>query len=323
MTTTPTPPAADLPNPDHPAHRVTFRDSDHSYRIRNACDACSETGRVAGKREGTTKKCPSCKGEGARFERVPAVSTILAELNKPALVPWAARMAAEAVKQRVLTEAAAGTPATPAELELLATELYVIADGAHRDLKDEAAATGTTVHDWITTLGNDILTAELPGDPEIRPACEAFVAWFRTSGYTIDTAEKIVVEEHSRYAGRFDLLLRDSRDRPWILDIKTSNSVYMEHVLQCSAYATALRQELRESIAGTIVAWAHREGRPIRTVIRTPREYRADYRVFSALLGIYEHRKSLGGELRALARASDAAAEAARDAVEFPFMATA
>lgn len=295
------------PAPIHPALRVEYRDSDHSYRLRNDCTACTATGRVPGKRDGTTKQCSKCKGEGVRRERVPSVSTILAELNKPALVPWAAKKAAEAVHERVVN----ATVADAMHWTTFADELYDLAKNAHRELADDAADIGTLVHDWITTA-EDVLTATLPDDPQVRPACEAFVAWWRTAGYEMVAAERVVVDERERYAGRFDLLVRDRRGRLFILDIKTSGSVYVEHVLQLSAYATALRQEIRESIAGTVVVWCHKDGRPVRVVERSPREYRADFRVFAALLGIYEHRKSLGGALRALQKAADEeAAEAA------------
>ncbi len=294
---------------EHPAQRIEYRDSDHSYRLRNTCATCIGVGRVPGAREGTTKACGKCKGEGVRFERVPSVTTILAELNKPALVSWAAKMGADALVAEFTTrmDAYGGMtyPLSRTDLD----ELHALIANAHRDVKDESADIGTAVHDWIEQYVVYPDHTPLPQNPDARPACEAFIDWWADAGYTIEATERIVVDTRARYAGRFDLIVRDRRGLLYVLDIKTSNSVYLEHVLQCAAYATALRQETGESVAGTLVVWCHKDGRPVRTVARTPRQYRADFRVFAALLGVYEHRKLLGGELRKLAKESAIAAD--------------
>ncbi len=298
---------------EHPAQRIEYRDSDHSYRLRNTCVSCIGVGRVPGAREGTTKQCGKCNGEGVRFERVPSVTTILAELNKPALVGWAAKMGAEAARARLVQEASdlgAYEHTMTVDLMLaIADEVHELALNAHRDVKDESADIGTAVHDWIEQYVSLREGVPLPEDPDVRPACEAFIDWWLEAGYTIEATERIVVDTRARYAGRFDLIVRDRRGLLYVLDIKTSNSIYLEHVLQCAAYATALRQETGESVAGTLVVWCHKDGRPVRTVARTPRQYRSDFRVFAALLGVYEHRKLLGGELRKLAKESAIAAD--------------
>ncbi|MCW2924402.1 MAG: nuclease superfamily protein [Thermoleophilia bacterium] len=312
----PAPPAPTVATPVHPVTRVVYRDSDHSYRLRYECATCLETGTIPGVRPGTTKKCTACKGEGAKFERVPAVSTILSELNKPALVHWAARMAADAVAEELQRRGAERldlAAVIPASEFALVCQL---AQDAHKNAKDEAADIGTRVHDWITTAGADILDTPLPDDPELRGPCEAYVTWWRSTGYTVVEVERIVVDNHARYAGRFDLLVRDARGRLLVLDIKTSNSVYLEHVLQLAAYAKALREEIGVTISGTAVVWCHKDGRPVSTITRTAREYRADFRVFAALFGVYAHRKALGGELRRVIKESEVAAAA--DA--YPFL---
>jgi hypothetical protein len=317
MTVTALPPVTALPatpDPTHPALRVEYRDSDHSYRVRHDCTTCDSTGRVPGAREGKDKQCPKCKGEGFKMLRTPAVSTILAELNKPALVQWAANMGAD--RAIAMMEERAGDDAGALVYRSEFDTLRGAIANAHLELKDEAANVGTAVHEWITDNIANILDIRLPEDPALRPACEAFVEWWRESGFVVAGAELIVVDVKERYAGRFDLLVRDGQSRLWVLDIKTSNSIYVEHVLQCSAYATAIRQQYLESIAGTVVVWCHKEGRPVRTVVRTAREYRRDFRVFQALLGIYSHRKTLGGALRSMANASAADAEDARTPVE-------
>lgn len=324
MTTTLAPTAATTPPRTHAelAAAVVYRDSDHSYRYATPCAPCVGAGEVPGARAGTTKKCPKCKGAGETTTRVPSVTTILAELNKPALVPWAARVGADAAVEFLADwmEPAdnGGRAAFVPESRL--DEIHELVRNAHQKTKDESAATGTTVHDWIEQHHGDILGAPDPDDPTAVAPWRAFVAWWRTAGFEVVATERMCIDKKGRYAGRFDLLLRDQRGELWIGDIKTSNSVYAEHVLQCAAYASAIRDETETMVAGTIVIWCHKDGRPVETVVRTRREYRADFRVYAALLGIYEHRKVLGPTLRQLAKDSNAAAEAAAlVANDYPF----
>jgi hypothetical protein len=110
------------------------------------CLGCAGTGRIPGKRPGTTKQCPPCSGTGfgAKRVRLPSVTTLLdAICPKPGLVPWAEARgiegAIEAVKRGLID---------PSDSESVANAVETVRTaqlGADR-ARDDSTVRGLNVH---------------------------------------------------------------------------------------------------------------------------------------------------------------------------------
>ena len=183
--------------------------------------------------------------ERGRYYRDPAggpdlisVTNALSSIAKPALLPWAAGMAADRVlAEPVRTAWRARTEPTALRKELVA---------AHRQYTDEARNLGTRVHNRAQA---QVLGVPYPADPEVEPYARQLAAWFRL--WRVDLAEDVVTVEttvmHRQYgyAGTGDLWVwlptgQYRRRQLWLIDYKTSakkpaDTVYDEQPLQLAA----------------------------------------------------------------------------------------
>lgn len=248
--------------------RVSFRDSDHTYFL-----------------------------EG---KRIPSVTTLLGNLSKPGLVWWSAKEGAAAVQARVL-ELGDEIESGLVNVEGFASELYELARTAHAKRKNKAAAKGNVVHAAIERYHSDFFNAAPPDeDTPARVAWDAFIEWFSGSGLRVVSTERKIVCPQGRYAGRLDLLLQDG-ELPiadhvpdlFVADIKTSNGVYSEMVLQNAGYADAIEHETGRQVAGTKVLWLPEGADKLIVIERDREEWKRDFEIFEALIDIHHHRNAL------------------------------
>ncbi|MEW1866998.1 hypothetical protein AB0420_02170 [Streptomyces caelestis] len=183
--------------------------------------------------------------ERGRYYRDPAggpdlisVTNCLSSIAKPALLPWAAGMAAD----RVLAEPV--RTAWRARTEPAALRKDLVA--AHRQYTEKAQNLGTRVHNRAQAA---VLGVPYPDDPEVEPYARQLAAWFRL--WRVDLAEDVVTVEttvmHRQYgyAGTGDLWVwlptgQYRRRQLWLIDYKTSakkpaDTVYDEQPLQLAA----------------------------------------------------------------------------------------
>jgi len=249
--------------------RVSFRDSDHSYTL-------------AGK-------------------KLPSVTTILGNLSKPALPWWAAKVGAQAVESRVLDlDLAVISDWKPSDVEAFATELFDLAQRAHIDIRNKAGKKGTAVHAAIDAYHTDFFTAAPPAEPDEQAAWTAFLEWWNTSGLTAVDTERKIVDSEGRYAGRLDLLAADNAGNMYVCDIKTSNRVYTEAIMQNAAYAHAIESEGDYTIRGTKVLHLPAGCTTITIVERDREEWLLDYRMFDGLVALHAYRKGMDAWVRTI-----------------------
>lgn len=161
-------------------------------------------------------------------QRVPSVTTIVnGGVPKPALVGWAAGVVAKAV---------AAQPSTVDAVRDLGTDALVAALAALPDQTKRAAGVrGTDIHRFAEL----VVHGEPVTPPEnIAEAVAGYAAWLDLSGFQPELTERTVANRTFRYAGRFDVLGIMAGER-WLLDVKTSRSVYGDTALQVAAYARA------------------------------------------------------------------------------------
>lgn len=166
--------------------------------------------------------------------RLPSVTGLLDQLGKPALVNWAARVAADYATDN-WEDLANQTPSLRRDM----------ISNAHRRNASTAAASGTQLHSWAEDL--------LHGRPVEVP--EAFGAsvnglarWWEKSGWQAVRSEVMVWSDDDQlidataYAGTFDLVALDGTGRTVLADLKTGKGIWPEVALQLAGYANASYQ---------------------------------------------------------------------------------
>jgi hypothetical protein len=164
-------------------------------------------------------------------DKVPGVTTVLDKgVPKPALIDWAARMAADYAINH-WDELAA--------LELSARHEAI--RGARWNTLREAGERGREVH----TLGHRYLAGEQVTPPdELAPFLDGYIAFveeWRVEELAIEVAvfHRAAPEQErpNSYGGRFDLLARLADGLVWLIDFKTSlRGVFKEYALQLAGY---------------------------------------------------------------------------------------
>ncbi|MEU2739866.1 hypothetical protein ABZ656_32040 [Streptomyces sp. NPDC007095] len=164
-----------------------------------------------------------------------SVTNALSSIAKPALMPWAAGMTADAViADPIVTARRARTEPTALRKELVAvSRLYT----------ERAQDLGSRVHLRAVAL---VLNTPHPYDPEVEAYAVQLAAWFRLWRVDferdVEAVETTVMHRRYGYAGTGDLWLwlptgRFRRRQLWLIDYKTSakkpaDTVYDEQPLQ-------------------------------------------------------------------------------------------
>lgn len=178
------------------------------------------------------------------------VTTPLNVLDKPALIPWAARLAGKAIGDAILD--AIGRWAVDDSVALC-DELRKLAavDGYSfsQQKKEKAGERGTDGHALCEEIGKRYQAGELINDAAIiallseakRLASEdcylialAFREWLLRVQPTIKSTERMVACIHCQYAATMDLEVEMDGEL-WVADIKTSAGLYDQYALQVAA----------------------------------------------------------------------------------------
>jgi hypothetical protein len=209
------------------------------------------------------------------LERQDGVTTICHILDKSnVLIPWACKM----MSQKILA-----TIPSIEELKALSydsfTEKVNSAKSAHKEKLEDAGYVGNVAHAWIENyiklrLEHDgaadhtvraiadtkleTLLANFPAEPRAKNACVAALDWMTRHQVKWLGTERKIYSRSSKYAGTMDGSCFASScsdklccpeaftDRFTIVDWKTSNNLYIEYILQISAYKHAYEEETGE-----------------------------------------------------------------------------
>ncbi len=171
-------------------------------------------------------------------KEVPGVSGIIDMMPKPALMPWAARLAAEYV---------VGNMEVVKEL-IVADERKAIAmiKGASSRFSESAAKEGTMVHHYTEEIARAVMTSTKPKadrmPTNMMPYLKQYVKFLKEFGVEPVMLETAVWDEEVGFAGRFDMVakLKAISDALVVVDTKSGASGVWESVsLQQTAYAYA------------------------------------------------------------------------------------
>jgi hypothetical protein len=165
-------------------------------------------------------------------KRAPGVTSILKILDKPALVPWAARSVAEFVADHhdeVLALYGMGRDPMVNALK-----------GAPWTQRDLAAAKGTEIHAYAEQLING-RSADVPD--HLRGYVDGYLRLLESFDIEPLATELVVANRAVHYAGTGDAVIRVGRGelagRVGLVDWKTGSGIYAESMLQTAAYACA------------------------------------------------------------------------------------
>lgn len=142
---------------------------------------------------------------------VPSVTTVLAQLNKPQLVPWAAKLA----KQGINWE----------------------------QVRNDAAEIGTVAHTMVENFIKN-QPSDFTRHPHYQKALKAFSAfqyWVSMNDVKFLGSEIPLVHHKKRFGGTIDIIALVN-GKVTLIDLKTSNSLSEEYNYQVSAYQFLLEQ---------------------------------------------------------------------------------
>ena len=184
-------------------------------------------------------------------KKIPSVTTILGIINKPALISWAANMAAESFKEAVQ----AGVIYDELQLQ----EIYNNLRTAHRKKKTDAADIGSFTHKWV----EDWIKGKKPEPPvneNLRESTERFLKWQKEHSVKFLSSEQVIYSKKYGYTGTLDFICR-YEDKLILGDLKTSNGVWPEMWLQTAAYRQAREEEFpKEKYAGQAIIRIGKDG---------------------------------------------------------------
>ena len=123
-----------------------------------------------------------------------------------------------------------------------------------------------------------------------RVAFEAFKGWNSKQSFKFVHTELSVVSELFEYGGSIDLIAQDGDDLV-LIDIKTSKSVYPEHILQLAAYSTAFREQEGKCITSYHILQLSKTGGGYSDHIISPAKISVAWQAFLCCRKLYDLQK--------------------------------
>lgn len=106
------------------------------------------------------------------------------------------------------------------------------------DKRDEAASAGTLAHSLVEAYLKGDTLPDIPDDKigdQARQGFKNFIRWFSNNNFEVAYTEIELVSEKYQYGGCNDLILKTDIGLA-MADIKTSNGIYVDYLMQVAAY---------------------------------------------------------------------------------------
>lgn len=163
---------------------------------------------------------------GHNGERLPGVTSILGLLNKPALLGWAARVAAEATAEAIFDGGASREVAV------------LTGKNAHNKKRDKAADLGTLAHELVEmhyTDGAPLVDVSIPDNAKAHGAYQRVVEHMERTATRVIRSEVALSDPAMGFGGTLDFVL-ERGGALYIGDLKTGKAAYDEVIIQLAAY---------------------------------------------------------------------------------------
>ncbi|MBA7513296.1 hypothetical protein ES705_05311 [subsurface metagenome] len=205
-------------------------------------------------------------------ENLPHVTQVIAQLSKPALIPWATGLGVEFMKEKTIELIGGSLTKLVYEIEgssLIKTEAMVDklkkvmddlnkhfradtseiakeAKSQHTKKKDEAADRGKRAHAAIESFLQANDGAQIDVDEDIAKPFKKFIDWWILNEVEVVEVEcPVWSEEGGGYKGRFDLaanLKKEGKNILYLIDIKFTPRIYDDVKMQLGAYFYGWKQ---------------------------------------------------------------------------------
>lgn len=225
--------------------------------------------------------------DGDKVVRCPSVTTVVSVIDKPALVQWAANKANEVWLANIKPGESYG--------EILLGVIAQAAARAHREIKEEAAAIGTQVHQALEAIlkgAEEVNQGGLQAE-QVRSRVSSASQWLTEHRVEPIHIERRVYSRRLRVSGTLDLIaLVDGI--PSLLDYKTSKGIWSTMWLQTAAYCKMYEEETGERITRRYLLHINKEDGVVTPHLQWSRaSLEKDFRAFRAALVIYNRLKEL------------------------------
>jgi len=205
------------------------------------------------------QKLPSAPAEGFHFDEakhlyffdgkpMTGCTTILGVLAKPALIPWAAKMAVEYIKEHgreIDLDDLQGWVVSPALLDEART--------AHAKKRDNAADAGTQLHALVEAWVLECIDKKdgLPHADSDKPELGAFIQWAVKENIRFIATEQRLYSKELWVAGTCDLIFEKDGKR-YIADVKTFKKIWDKvPLIQCAGYSIMYEEMEHDAFQGT------------------------------------------------------------------------
>lgn len=173
-----------------------------------------------------------------------SVTTFLDVINKPFLMPWAAKM-----EREMLTKLAQQGK----HLDEIFEYFQPKQPYGYKLYTEVAAEFGSTIHKAIDYT---LKALKLPKMTKAEQRVyDKWKEWWAGSKLYLEGAERKVRCKSLGYAGTLDALVKDELGLVKVIDWKTGKSEYPEHSLQSWAYQYALEEEEPLSVNGGLLVY--------------------------------------------------------------------
>lgn len=211
---------------------------------------------------------------------VPGVTTPLNVLDKPALVGWAAGLAADHWRKAI--------KAGRTDLD----EIHKESKEVYELNRQGAADIGTNVHAYAEAFFKKLPLPELLTDAA-KKGVEAFHDWESKHKIEIMAVERLVFSKEHYYAGTCDFIAKID-GRMVIGDIKTSSGIYNNHRFQVAAYQHAIQEEKQMTFEERLVVRFDKKTGKFQT--KSFFNFDLDFKGFLGALSVYRVYQSIKDE---------------------------
>jgi hypothetical protein len=179
----------------------------------------------------------------------------------------------------------------------------------HRATMQSAADAGTLAHTLVERYCNDLLGNPNPDITEVmdgytdeqiasaKNALKAFMAWRDGNKFTIKNSEIEVVSPTDMFGGSIDIVFEDQDGKIHICDVKTTNYLLPDHLIQVAAYAAAYAEshpEL-EVVAGDLLRFNKGDETTFHHTYWGEKALETGYKAFLSLRELYDLKKKIEG----------------------------
>lgn len=216
-------------------------------------------------------------------KRMYGVTTVLGVIAKPALIPWAVKMATDYIKTNCKQDELMRYLVNLADLEA--------AKSAHRKKKEEAGEKGTDTHSIIEDLIKEAIAINggfLLPNLNTNEQVTNFTRWASKANVQFLASEKQLYSELAWVAGTTDMVCVID-GKKYVGDIKTSSAIYPEHFYQMSAYRMMLEEMGEQGFDGSVVIRIGKDGKfNEEKDVQYRFDYKTDLEAFLGALAIFK-----------------------------------